>query len=403
MDEKAFGNGSELTACIQLFQAQLHTFQQQLDRFLPPSQRSTWARSLTDLATQLETLLLAPPAADATPDFMPPYSEEQWRALSACLPVGIFTCDVQGRCTYINPRCEEIVGCKLQDALGEAWLNFVHPGDRDRIIEPWLMAAQAGLPHTEEFRIVTPHAEIRWLYLRTAPILSEKGELVGHTGTVEDITKQRLAEAQIKASLHEKEALLKEIHHRVKNNLQIISSLIYLQAQRIDDPNVRQIFEDSQSRISSMALVHDSLYRSQDFARVNLSEYVQMLTASLFHTYRIQPDLVKLSMQVDADVVVSLDKAIPCGLILNELMTNALKHGFSNGQTGEVGVILEHHLNRVCLVVENDGNRLPESFELQKIQSMGLRLVNALVSQLQGRFEVEKTAKARFKVTFDRA
>jgi two-component sensor histidine kinase len=111
---------------------------------------------------------------------------------------------------------------------------------------------------------------------------------------------------------------------------------------------------------------------------------------------------VKLSVDVDEGVVVSLDRAIPCGLILNELMTNALKHGFSNSQTGEITVILKSHHLAIYLIVENDGNGLPESFELQKIRSMGLRLVNALVNQLHGQFEVEKTAKTRFKVTFDR-
>ncbi|MCY7276317.1 MAG: sensor histidine kinase [Phormidesmis sp. CAN_BIN44] len=131
------------------------------------------------------------------------------------------------------------------------------------------------------------------------------------------------------------------MHHRVKNNLQIISSVIYLQSQRIEDPKVRQIFEDSQSRISSMALVQDNLYRSQNLSRINLSEYIQTLTASLFYTYRIQPDLVQLKLKVDDSVLVSLDKAIPCGLVLNELMTNALKHGFSDGKTGEIAVTLE--------------------------------------------------------------
>jgi PAS domain S-box-containing protein len=400
MDEKTPAMGSALENCIRAFQTQLLAFQQQLDHLLPTTLQPHWQRSLAELSTQLEELANAPDKT--TPDFLPPYSEIQWIALSACLPVGIFTCDLDGNCTYLNRRCIEIIGCAPEEALGDRWLSFVHPDDRDRVLTSLKIANQTAKPYTEEFRFQRPPEKMRWLYLRKAPIFSEQGELIGYTGTVEDITKQKLTEEQIKASLYEKEALLKEIHHRVKNNLQIISSLIYLQSQRIEDVSVRQIFEDSQSRISSMALVHDSLYRSQDFACVDLSEYVQMLTANLFQTYRIQPDLVKLLVNVDEGVVVSLDRAIPCGLILNELMTNALKHGFSNGQTGEITVILKSHHLAIHLIVENDGNSLPESFELQKIRSMGLRLVNALVSQLHGQFEVEKTAKTRFKVTFNR-
>ncbi|PSB20931.1 PAS domain S-box protein [Phormidesmis priestleyi ULC007] len=328
-------------------------------------------------------------------------SEEKWRALSACSPVGIFTCDVDGRITYTNPRCHEIGDFTLEASLGQEFATVIHAEDRDRVVSQWCAQAPTGQPHADEFRLVNPEGAVRWVRVRTAPIVSNDGNLMGHTGTLEDITKQKQAEAQIKASLREKEALLKEIHHRVKNNLQIISSLLYLQAQRIEDPKVRQIFEDSQSRISAMALVHDNLYRSQSLARINFSEYIQTLTTSLFYTYRIQPDLVQLKMDVDDNVLVSLDKAIPCGLVLNELMTNALKHGFSDGTTGEIAVTLKKvSSGQIYLTVENDGNNLPETFELKTIQSMGLRLVHGLVNQLQGHFELDKTDKTCFTITF---
>jgi PAS domain S-box-containing protein len=333
----------------------------------------------------------------------PQTSEEKWRTLSVCSPVGIFTCDVWGHVTYTNPKCQEMGGFTLEESLGKGFADFIHPDDRERVISVWLTIAQSGQQHADEFRVRQRDGSLRWVQVRTAPIISDRGELIGHTGTVEDITKQKQAEDQIKASLREKEALLKEIHHRVKNNLQIISSLIYLQAQRIDDPRVRQIFEDSQSRISSMALVHDSLYRSSDLTRINLSEYIQTLATRLFYTYRLQSDLVRLKMQVGEEVFISLEKAIPCGLILNELMTNALKHGFSDQRSGEIVVLLETELlEKICLIVENNGNDLPDSFELQTIRSMGLRLVHALVNQIQGNFELDKTTTTRFKVTFDR-
>jgi PAS domain S-box-containing protein len=389
-------NRQELATQIQTLRTKLKL----LERSLPEQSQAIEKLSpaIAELTSQLDQFVKPDTALILTLGQEP--SEELWRALSDCLPVGIFTADREGRCAYINPRCQEIVGCTLEESLGEGWLNLVHPEDRDRVLKPWLVKARNGLPHADEFRVITDQGEIRWLYSRSAPMRSN-GSLIGHTGTIEDITKQKQAEAQIKASLQEKEALLKEIHHRVKNNLQIISSLIYLQTQRIEDPKARQVFEDSQSRISSMALVHDSLYRSENFASIDLSDYIQALTASLFQTYRIRPELVTLNVQVDPGVVVTLDKAIPCGLILNELMTNALKHGFPSEQKGIVAVKLDRIGEQVCLTVENDGNTLPESFELKKIQSMGLKLVSALVSQIQGQLAVENAAETRFKITFN--
>jgi len=396
MDATLDPHHSKLTSRILAFRTQVKEFQRTIED-LPQPIHPLLDQSLTTVLTQLDAVLNPQSASLLVATHT---TEEQWIALSACLPFGIFSCDVQGRCTYINSRCEEIIGRTLEEIIGDRWIETVHPADRDRILSPWIEDAKAGRPHTDQFRVISSKQEIRWLNVRTAPMFSEEGNLLGHTGTIEDITSQKIVEEKVKSSLQEKEALLKEIHHRVKNNLQIISSLIYLQAQRIDDPRAKQIFEDSQSRISSMALVHDSLYRSQDFARVNLSEYVQTLTSSLFHTYRIQPEAVNLAVNVDPNVVVSLDKAIPCGLILNELITNALKHGFMGEETGEVTVTLMNHSSQVCLIVENDGKILPESFELQKIRSMGLRLVTALVDQLNGQFAVEKSQKTRFKVTF---
>ena len=381
-------------------QAQLQQLQQAIAPLPQTENQSTHLNHLFEnLLSRLQTLeKLDLPLQSEQPARA---SEEKWRALSACSPVGIFTCDANGRVTYTNPRCHEIGDFTLEASLGEGFATVIHAEDRDRIVSQWFAQAKAGQPYADEFRVVDREGGVRWVRVQTAPIVFNDRTLMGHTGTVEDITQQKQAEAQIKASLREKEALLKEIHHRVKNNLQIVSSLIYLQAQRIEDPKVRQIFEDSQSRISAMALVHDNLYRSQSLSRINLSEYIQTLTASLFYTYRIQADGVQLKVNIDDNILITLDKAIPCGLVLNELMTNALKHGFSDGTTGEIAVTLKKvSNNQIHLTVENDGSNLPEAFELKTIQSMGLRLVHELVNQLQGHLELDKTDKTRFTVTF---
>ena len=390
---------NELAQQVGDLQAQLQQLQEAIAPLPQTENQSTHLDHLFEnLLSGLQKLeRLDPPQSEQTLRA----SEEKWRALSACSPVGIFTCDVNGRVTYTNPRCHEIGDFTLEASLGEGFATVIHAEDRDRIVSQWFAQAKAGQPYADEFRVVDREGGVRWVRVQTAPIVFNDGTLMGHTGTVEDITQQKQAEAQIKASLREKEVLLKEIHHRVKNNLQIVSSLIYLQAQRIEDPKIRQIIEDSQSRISAMALVHDNLYRSQSLSRINLSEYIQTLTASLFYTYRIQPDGVQLEVDIDDNILISLDKAVPCGLVLNELMTNTLKHGFSDGMTGKILVALKQWSNgQIHLIVENDGNKLPETFELKTIQSMGLRLVHELVNQLQGHFELDKTDKTCFRITF---
>ncbi len=190
---------------------------------------------------------------------------------------------------------------------------------------------------------------------------------------------------------------------KVKNNLQIISSLLDLQAVRIEDVQLQDILQKSQSRISSMAQVHESLYRSQNFAEINLTDYIRSLATDLFDTYKIHPSAISLRVNVKTDIVVSLDKAIPCGLILNELITNALKHGFRDNQAGEVFVSLEASSEgQLTLMVGNTGDSLPAHFDLEKAQSLGLQLVKALVQQLEGTLNLDRRDKTVFKIIFNR-
>lgn len=398
-------NSSILFSQIRTLQSQLQDLQTQLEGLPATPSQQQLTRSMSDLCQQLNTFAVegitpveSRPSEKAS--LIP--GKELDPGLVELLPIGVFITNEAGENLYLNPHYRKILGYSIEEMLGHGWLNSVHPDDRDRIFSPWIAAATTGYTHCDEYRVITAQGEIHCVRAHAVPILNAEGEVIGHTGTIEDITQQKQAEEQLKETLEEKEALLKEVHHRVKNNLQVISSLLYLQSQRIEDARVRQFLNDSQSRISSMALVHDTLYRSQDFAHIDLSEYIQTLTTHLFHTYRIQPDLIKLDLQIDAGIIVDIDQAIPCGLILNELMTNALKHGFSGGQTGHIKVMLQNLPDQVCLVVGNDGQPLPESFEFEQSQSMGLRLVNSLVHQLRGEVQVARTQTTEIKITFRR-
>src|SRR5215475_7857956 len=216
----------------------------------------------------------------------------------------------------------------------------------------------------------------------------------------EELAQRRQAEAQITASLHEKEILLKEVHHRVKNNLQIVSSLLELQSDALDDAALLAQFRDSQDRIRSMALVHETLYQSQELARLDLARYIHTLSAQLVQSYNIDPQRISVRLQVDT-VVLDMDQAIPCGLILNELLSNAFKYAFPQNRTGEVHVELHADTaQKAALVVRDNGIGFPDEIDFRHTESLGLQLVAMLTEQLQGTIALERADGTTFTLTF---
>ena len=214
-----------------------------------------------------------------------------------------------------------------------------------------------------------------------------------------EITERKRAEGQIRASLREKEVLLQEIHHRVKNNLQVISSLLYLQAKNIQYEEAPLMFQDSQSRVRAMALVHEKLYQSQDQARVDFAEYLRSLANHLFRSYGVNTNVISLKVSVD-DVFLGVDIAIPCGLILNELVSNSLKHAFPDGRAGEICIELRVADGQLTLMVSDNGVGFSDDLDFRDTGSLGLQLVNTLVNQLEGTIELERSSGTAFKITF---
>ncbi|MBX7185748.1 MAG: GAF domain-containing protein [Vicinamibacteria bacterium] len=206
------------------------------------------------------------------------------------------------------------------------------------------------------------------------------------------------AERALVASLREKEALLKEVHHRVKNNLQVIASLLRMEGRRSVHEAAKSALGQMQGRIYSMALLHETLYRSGNFASVDLKSYLGDLTRQLFRSHALQPGAVQLHLDL-ASLRVDIDQAIPCGLIVNELASNSLRHGFGNGRTGDLWISLQPSQNgEFVLTVRDNGPGLPEDFEDRRRQSLGLQLVSDLARQLQGRLNVQGP-QAQFEVT----
>jgi PAS domain S-box-containing protein len=218
---------------------------------------------------------------------------------------------------------------------------------------------------------------------------------------VRDITDRKRDEDGIKASLAEKEVLLKEIHHRVKNNLQVISSLLKLQSRYIQDSRVSEMLKESQNRVRSMALVHEQLYQSKDLSNIDFAEYIQNLAHNLFQAYEIHARGIKLQTNI-AQCSLNIDTAVPCGLIINELVTNALKYAFTGQIKGKINIDFTLD-NRVCvLTVSDSGIGFPQDLDYRKARTLGLRLVGSLVKQIRGKIELLETPGTTFKITFSK-
>ncbi|MEG4321336.1 MULTISPECIES: PAS domain S-box protein [unclassified Microcoleus] len=219
---------------------------------------------------------------------------------------------------------------------------------------------------------------------------------------VRDITDRKRDEDRIKASLAEKEVLLKEIHHRVKNNLQVISSLLKLQSRYIQDSRVSEMLKESQNRVRSMALVHEQLYQSKDLSNIDFAEYIQNLAHNLFQAYEIDTEGVKLQTNI-APCSLNIDTAVPCGLIINELVTNSLKYAFKGQTQGTIKIDFTLDNNRVCvLAVSDSGIGFPQYLDYRSARTLGLRLVGSLVKQIRGKIELLETAGTTFQITFSK-
>jgi two-component sensor histidine kinase len=239
----------------------------------------------------------------------------------------------------------------------------------------------------------------------TSDLEKQQSELQRYADELEARVQERttelmLANENLSKEVHEKEILLKEIHHRVKNNLQVISSLFNLQAGQVRETGTLQILRDSQTRVRSMALIHEKLYQSKNLARIDFGEYVQSLATDLFRSYQRTLGGIQLKVQVD-EVYLDLDQAIPCGLILNELVTNALKYAFPGGREGTIRVELHNETgNMVTLRVMDDGIGLPNDLDVHTTKTLGWQLINSLVAQLDGRLEIDNTHGTNCGVSF---
>ena len=343
-------------------------------------------------------------------------SNERLRLAQQAARIGTFEWNIQTGVNTWTPEMEAVYGLQPGefDKTQTAWEQLVHAEDRQNAINMVEQAFQTGEPTEGEWRIIWRDGSIHWLTGRFQVFRDEAGQPLRLTGVNIDITKQKEAdEALAKIEIARKQ----EIHHRIKNNLQVISSLLDLQAEQfrvkefIKNSEVLEAFRESQDRVISMALIHEELYKGGGFETLNFSPYIKELTENLYQTYSVGKNNISLKLDLEENTYLDMDIAVPLGIIVNEFVSNSLKHAFPTGNEGEIRIELHREKNEECitndedcttfvLTVSDNGIGIPDDFEIEELDSLGMQLVNTLVDQLDGELEIKRDNGTEFTVRF---
>jgi two-component sensor histidine kinase len=279
---------------------------------------------------------------------------------------------------------------------------MVHPEDREKHqenINNWVKSGFEGVLHTE-YRAINKNKEIVWLEALFYCEFDENKKPVSINQIYYDISQVKKAELDLRHSLLEKEILLKEVYHRVKNNLQVINSLLQIQSGSITDPAAKEMFKESQRRIRIMSMIHEKLYKSKDLTKIDFSAYVYGLVDYLKDSYPLNSYNVELTVKTK-DVSLGLNKAISCGLIINELVSNSYKYAFEPNKKGKINVeLFKKNDEFYILSVEDNGKGFPDEIDFQNTESLGMVIVNSFVDQLEGSIELKRSKGTKFIITF---
>lgn len=319
----------------------------------------------------------------------------------ACTTDGIVITNSQFQYEYVNPAMTQMTGYSREEFLGAKSARLLrshcHEATFYQEIDETLAKGQIW-----QGELISRRKDGQLIYqdVTIAPIRNEQGQIAHYIGVRRDITRRKQAEAALHESLEEKNILLQEIHHRVKNNLQIVASLLRLQTKVISSPEVLEPLKESQNRVEAMALIHQKLYQSKNLIRINFADYIKSLAAELYRCYVM--DSAQIQMQIEAaEIELSLDVANPCGLILNELISNAFKHAFPGARSGTVQVrFYVKDTDQYVLQVQDNGVGLPQHLSLPKANSLGLRLIASLTRQLRGELITESGEGSSFMLVF---
>ena len=331
-------------------------------------------------------------------------SEQRFRTLADNAPVLIWMAGTDKKCTYCNKTWLEFTGRRLQEELGDGWTTNIHPEDMDSSMQIYYESFEKREEFTMEYRLKRKDGEYRWILDTGVPRFTQDGTFLGYIGSSMDTTEQKNYREQIENSLKEKVVLLKEIHHRVKNNLQVISSLFHLQSSYIKDKDAQNAFLESQDRVKSMALIHEKLYLSKNLSQVNFSQYVHELITSLLSSYKFNSNSMDLVIDID-EIDLNVDVAVNLGLILNELVSNSFKHAFPEGRSSidnkcGLTILLKTGNGFYSLIIRDNGIGFPENFDINNTDTLGLQLVSSLVEQQNGKIKYFNDNGANYEIVF---
>ena len=329
-------------------------------------------------------------------------SEERFHTIFEKGPLGIVIGDETFRFVKINPMFSSTMGYSEAELLSKTFADLTHPDFRETDIT---LVKRLGAGEISEFttekRYIKKDGTVIWGAATVTAVRDEKGAFQYYLAMIRDITERKKMAEQIEASLAEKEILLKEIHHRVKNNMQVISSLLSMQSRAIQDESVRALFKESQNRIRSIALVHEQLYRSDNLYQIEYGGYIKKMFNPLFESYNA--DKRRISIHIDAqNVMITIEKAVPCSLIINELISNSLKHAFPQGRNGEIhiGFSLDAASGTYILDYRDNGVGIPPDKDLKNTGSLGMQLIYGLTDQLSGTIILEPAEGVHFIIRF---
>jgi PAS domain S-box-containing protein len=319
--------------------------------------------------------------------------QDQTELICRFQPDGIITFVNDAYCTYFHKQPEELIG--------QMFVPLVSSQESLLVADDMATLTPENPTVTYEHRMILPTGEMCWMHWTDRALFDKQGKIVLFQAVGSDITDRKLVETQMVESLHEKEVLLKEVHHRVKNNLQVISSLLNLQARSLKNPTMTRHLQEAQNRVRSMAMVHEKLYQSNSLSKIDLGGYVRDLVKYLFRAYVEKPAQITHKLDIETGIYLDIDIAIPCGLIIQELVSNALKYAFSERESGEVIVQAQAIANSyIALTVRDNGQGLPISLIQAEPDTLGLRLVYDLTDQIQGKLDLDVENGTCFTITF---
>jgi PAS domain S-box-containing protein len=324
-------------------------------------------------------------------------SKQRYRAIIEDQTELIARFQTDGTITFVNKAYCRYFEKSLEEVIYHSYQPRIFPEDQEKINQ-CLQSISLKYPvGMVEHRVIVEN-EVRWMQWINRGIFNDAGEIVEYQSVGRDISERQQAE-----KLKQKETLLKEIHHRVKNNLQVVCSLLRLQSRFVQDPVIKAKFIESQNRVKSMALIHEKLYQSDDFRCIKLDEYIPDLTKNLMRTYQITSSHIQMKVDIDQNIFLDLDTLTPCGLIICELISNSLKYAFKPNISGMIWIQAKFDPDKkLTLIIGDNGKGLPADIDFNNIQSLGLQVVKDLTDQLQGNLIINREVGTEFKIKLGR-